>query len=59
MFKLIYRDEHGTLGEGYVVEESVSKLTGRDRIRIVDYPSECDDTEAGKWIDAADVVRRY
>lgn len=59
MFKLIYRTDDGTLKEGYIVEQTVSKQTGRDRIRIVDYPSECDDPEAGCWIDAANVVRRY
>lgn len=47
MYKLIYRTEDGTLGDGYIAEEVVSKLTGRDRIRIVDYPSECNDPEAG------------
>lgn len=58
-FKVIYRTEHGMLEEGYIVEQTVSKTTGRDRLRVVSYPSECDDPTVGRWIDAADVVRRH
>ena len=49
-----YQTDFGTIGEGYVVEVAESPLTGKKLYRVVDFLSEIDDDEAGKWRDAAD-----
>lgn len=39
---------------GYVADVERSPLSGKQRLRIVDRPSEVRDHEAGTWVDAAD-----
>ena len=43
----------GILLHGYVADMVESPLTGKTRLRVVDFISEAADPEAGKWIDAS------
>ena len=49
-----YNTEHGTVGEGYVADVQDSPLSGRTMIRVVDFVSEANDPDAGKWVPASD-----
>ena len=49
-----YETRHGTIGSGFVADVTDSPLTGKTRIRIVDFPHEAADDDAGKWFDACD-----
>ena len=49
-----YQTDFGTIGEGYVAEAIVDPLTNRTQYRVVDFPVECDDPDAGTWRDAAE-----
>lgn len=42
----------GRLATGYITDRERSPLTGRERVRVVDFPSEATDPEAGRWIDS-------
>jgi hypothetical protein len=48
-----YITQHNTLAEGFVADEHVSPLTGKDRVRVVDFISEAKDEDAGIHLDAA------
>jgi hypothetical protein len=44
--------KHAGLG-GWVAEMRTSELSGKARLRIVDFVREIDDLEAGVWVDAS------
>lgn len=54
--RIEYITDHNTVASGYVAEMADSPLTGSLRIRVVDFISEIDDPDAGKWIDPHKVI---
>ncbi len=44
---------------GIFAERAPSPLTGRPRIRVVDSWREAADPEAGRWLDATDLIGHY
>jgi hypothetical protein len=48
--EVVYHGDHGNLVQAIVADRAVTPLTGITRYRLVDFWSEVDDAEAGRWI---------
>jgi hypothetical protein len=48
--EVVYHGEHDNLVQAIVAERAATPLAGITRCRIVDYWSEVDDPDAGRWI---------